>query len=296
MKSKSQTSQPTLSSQSLKTLISLAVLAYVVQIASSAPSLLSTIVDPSYPFNAFMIYPLTTMLLPALSFVLAYSLCGSAYTKLWRAGQAVLIAFMSVIMEGFLAAISQALFSPPLGNEYVSPNDDKALLQLIPTVISLGVVVAISVWLRRQQTPERSDASHVFQKGFSILLPVLVVGQTIAIYIWILSGSSDGQIRAADLQMGVFFGIVTPAIVWAILFLLASRKKTVMQRIFTALVYLVMGVFLFIVCMFVPYLLFPMIAGSVNASRYNLLLTSTTVLALLFFISLVAWHKKKRLY
>lgn len=293
-KAKTKNSTRTLSRATQKTFIITAVLAYVAQAAMIVQFFTNMLSMQSFDLGSWLMYPITAVILPLLAFTLAYFASGNKYTKLWRLCQASLIAFLAISVEAFLSAVNTSVFRNQLGYSSTPAESGALFLQLIPIVATLLLTAAVALWLRTHNKVQ-GDASPVLQKAFVIAFPLLVVAQMFVMSLGIWGGEVAAQYTDPGMIMGMLTSLVVPAIVLGIMYLLTSKQKTILQRMFVSMIYVAIGVLLVTAFMSVSYQISSLYVDAMNSETSGFTTNLPALLGLASFIALVVVHKMKKL-
>lgn len=293
-KAKTKKSVQTLSRATQKTFIITAVLAYAAQAAMIVQFFTNMLSMQPFDLGSWLIYPITAVVLPLLAFVLAYFASGNKYTKLWRLCQASLIAFLAISAEAFLSAVNPTVFRNQLGYGSTPAESGALFLQLIPITVTLLLTAAVALWLRSQNKVQ-GNASPVLQKVFVVAFPLLVVAQMVVMSLGIWGGEAAAQYTDPGMIMGMLTSLVVPAIVLGIMYLLTSRQKTILQRIFVSMIYMVIGILVLMTFTVASYQITSLYVDTMNGETNGLISNLAGLLGLASFIALVVVHKMKKL-
>lgn len=291
-KTKNKNSLQVPSRSTLKIFLVTAALAYVSQAAMTMYFSVKMIFDDQ-PFGIapFIIYPVTTVLMPVVVFVILYFVANKNTTKLWRVSRAVLVAFLALIAESFISAINNRVFKDALGYGDSAAGQSAIFIQYIPFVLTIGLAVMAGLWLRTKSKASNQAVIVSFQKMFIILLLLMTIGQNLIQFLGFSSGGVTDVRLNADAMIGFLLSFSVPAVVYGVLYLLISKQHTILQRLFIALIYLLIGMFISIAFMTASY----QIGSVADADYVDMVSDVMAVLGLPIFIAIVAWHKMKKI-
>lgn len=292
-KAKTKKSVQTLSRATQKTFIITAVLAYVAQAAMIVQFFTNMLSMQPFDLGSWLIYPIAAVILPLLAFILAYFVSGNKYTKLWRLCQASLIAFLAISVEACLSAINTTVFRNQLGYGSTPAESGALFLQLIPITATLLLTAAVALWLRSRNKGE-GDASPVLQKVFVVAFPLLVVAQMLVMSLGIWGGEAAAQYADPGMIIGMLTSLVVPVIVLGVMYLLTSKQKTILQRIFVSMIYMVIGVLLVMAFTSVSYQISSLYVDVMNSEASGFIASLPAFLGLASFVGIVVVHKMKK--
>lgn len=293
-KSKTRKNLQPLSRTTQKTFIVTAVLAYIAQAVMIIQPFTFFVSEQLLPLSSWAIYPITAVILPLLAFIVIYYVSGSKYVKLWRLCQAMLITLLAITLEAFLSAVNMAVFQSQLGYASIPAESGAVFLLLIPPVLTLLLTTAVALW-QRSRNKIQSEATPIFQKAFVILFPSLAVAQMVVGSIGFWGGGVSDQRFDPGIVAGVFASLAVPAIVFGGIYLLTPARKTILQRIFVSMTYLIIGILLLMAFASASYLISLLYAVAMNGETSGYITSLAMLFGLVAFIVLVVVHKIKNL-
>lgn len=282
---------PVLSRLAQKTFIIVAALAYIssaVWVAKYYFDVLNA--GDALSLGLYSMYPIVTVVAPLVTFIAVYLISNEKVTKLWRMCKAMIITLMAMIFQAFAAMANTFIFSKYLGYSETPAQSYSFLLELVPVVLAVAIAVAVSLVVSKSKSSNTSDASTLLQKIFLVIVLVFGLGQP-ALSLIGYPGGSQAQ-TDPGMIIGVIASFAIPAIILGVIYLLTSKQRTVLQRSFITLFYVTLGIVLTMVFSSLSFLLGNLYA---NNSYSGVVMYLPDILALVTFVGIVAWHKKKNL-
>lgn len=240
----------------------------------------------TFDMSPFLVYAIPSVIVPLVVFVILYILANKKSTRVWRAFQAALLAVFVVMAYGVLMTLNDTFSQRSMGYGQAATMSTALLLQLVPSILSIVLAIGVGMWMKAKEKVA-NDLSLKTQKNLVITLVPLVVVQSVVSFI-----AYSGGVGTQSLDMGAlaitFLSFALPAVAVAILYLVTSRLRTKMQRVFLATMYTFIGVLITMMIVSLSY----QIAGIVGSGMVDSPIASLSPwLGLVATIGIVVWHK-----
>lgn len=291
-KAKIKNTSQILSRTTQKTFIIVVALAYLVQTGTLAYYSWRMLAE-NLPFGigSFMVYPTTVVVLPLVVFATLYLMGSRKTTKLWRACQAAIITFLAIIAETFFSASNNMLFQQPLGYGSTPAASNAIVYQLIPMILTILFAVGVGIWIKLR-TNTVNDASYHLQKAFVVLLPLIIICQTVVMLFGFHNGgTTDPATASSTVIIDAVASLIVPAVIFSVLYLLTSKQRTILQRSFITTIYMIIGMSLMITVTLTAF----QITASLDSDMTVVLSSIVGIFGLAAFAGIVTWHKVKKL-
>ena len=281
---------PEISLSIQKTFVVIVISLYLLHLITAMQSYLS-VPNVYIAFNNFPTHLIDIVVLPVVLFTLGYVYLKSKASKVTRLFDASLLAYVGVILSGACSGLFIALFRTQLGYS-ITPGDwTSPWYQLLPTIFSLVVMTCIAIFILKPAQKNEFSSSRVVQQTLIIIVVVSFLVSSLATSYSISANAYDGGFGTLNDTFAFLLTMIgTIAIPSIILYLTASKKRSKLSRLFIAMIYMLVGLSLFMLLGTVVFSLDTYL-NQQGALSGNII---TPVLALVAFVSIVTIQKIRK--
>jgi hypothetical protein len=282
----------TLSRLTQLTFIILAVLSYLFQVVtllrddltSGGPVLLN---DP------LMISALTFILTPLVIAAGVYVIQSRRVAKLWRVFQAVLLAYIGMMIKSLLDIVLTLLFPSMLGYGTTPTGQPVWGLYYVPMVLIFIIMTYVAVYVLKLRDVTKVTASPGLQVSTiaaMVIAPICFLSLSFGVSV--VFNSANGGATA----LAILFEMLTPMLVLlvgaAILYVIASRKQPFLTRVFVASLYLSVGM---LIAMMVSAIA-GLVPGFYEYAANGMMIYLPEIIGLILFVVILVWHKHQKAF
>lgn len=290
-KTSTKTKAPVLSRLTQKTFITVAAFAFIMSGAMTIKYYVDVMqMGDAFSFALYTMYPLVTLAGPLLSFIIVYLISKEKATKLWRVCKAAIVTMIAIIFQTFASLVNLSAFSKPMGYGEAEAVSYGYLLEILPFVLAIILAVVLSRMISNAKGNSASDVSPLLQKVFLFSIILFGLGQPILSSVMQI-GSPLSQ-PTEVLVFDALTGLIMPAVVLGVIYLLISKQRSVLERSFITLFYAVIVAMILIPLSSAPYIF----SGPMDTASYNswAAMYLPGILTIVIFAGIITWHKIKK--
>lgn len=229
-----------------KTFIAAAIAVYVLVVAE----MLKTYINLSMNGvewtlrNLLPLYVIDSLIVPLVLFAFAYVIFKDSPSKISRLFKSTLVPAIAAMTSMAVGTLSMELFWTQMGYGNTAPVWYSEWLRAIPLVISLVTAVVIALFVFKRVKDKEFTASRTVQKTVIGTVALTIIANAIAWVDAIFKGSNGGYANSTEALTSFLYTAVIILVPLVILYSIASRASTKLTRLFTAVVYILIGIYI----------------------------------------------------